>query len=184
MGWTTPEYVEILKTYLQEYVSNKKQARALVLEKTVADLKAVANQKKVQLPPDITRVCAGISLCLHTDHAFITPQSVDTWFQNNRPQKQTRRSKSNRADGRASTTWTVHKLVKELMPDAIADIIAQDYPEHVSGTKEYFGIYPKCWSKAVKALSEEKTLELQELADKQNSEGVADSVKAKPVFPF
>jgi hypothetical protein len=57
MKWSTPQYLQILDSKLPEYLSSKKDARALIVESAVVDIKAVAEKLESQLPPDIRKVC-------------------------------------------------------------------------------------------------------------------------------
>jgi hypothetical protein len=84
-------------------------------------------------------------------------------------------------DRRLMTTWTVRKVVKELMSDEIDARIKKKNSNLVAGSQGYIQLYQACWSQVEEGLSKEKRLELQNLALKWNKEGADYKVQARCV---
>jgi hypothetical protein len=79
------------------------------------------------------------------------------------------------------TTWTVRKVVKELMSDDIDAKIKRKNPNLVAGTAGYIQLYQSCWTQVEAGLSHAKKLELERLAAKWNREGTDHAVQARCV---
>lgn len=86
------------------------------------------------------------------------------------------------ADRRLMTTWTVRKVVKELMSEEIDAKIKEENPSLVAGGPGYIQLYQSCWSQVEEGLSTAKRLEFQKLATKWNREGADHKVQAKCVI--
>jgi hypothetical protein len=108
-------------------------------------------------------------------------QKVNNWFKNHRRQLAEDDDEVEGADRRLMTTWTVRKVVKELMSDEIDARIKRKNPNVVAGTAGYIQLYQSCWTQVEAGLSQAKRLELERLAAKWNREGTDHVVQARCV---
>jgi hypothetical protein len=108
-------------------------------------------------------------------------QKVSNWFKNHRRQVAEDDDEVEGADRRLKTTWTVRKVVKELMSDEIDAKIKRKNPNLVAGTAGYIQLYQLCWSEVDEGLTPAKRIELETLAAKWNREGTDHTVQARCV---
>jgi HSP90 family molecular chaperone len=87
----------------------------------------------------------------------------------------------NAQDRRFSGTWTVRKVVKEKMGEAIYEAIKQKAPEAQPGSAEYIQHYQAAWTHVTNHLSEEQRKEYELLAQEWNKNGLSVKMKAQYV---
>jgi hypothetical protein len=109
-------------------------------------------------------------------------QKISNWFKNHRRQLAEDDDVVEEGDRRLMTTWTVRKVVKELMSDEIDTRIKKRNPNLVAGSQGYIQLYQACWSEVEEGLSKAKRLELQNIAVKWNKKGADHKVQARCVL--
>jgi G:T/U-mismatch repair DNA glycosylase len=109
-------------------------------------------------------------------------QKVRNWFKNHHRQvAEDEDDEGEGADKCLMTTWTVRKVVKEMMNDEIDAKIKEEDPNVVAGSAGYIQLYQYCWSQVEKGLSDAERLKLDKLAAKWNREGTNHVVQARCV---
>jgi hypothetical protein len=106
---------------------------------------------------------------------------VNNWFKNHRRQAVEEEDGVDVGDRRLMTSWTVRKVVKEVLGDEIDARIKKKNPNCVAGTAAYIQLYQSCWSEVHKGLSAERRREFEQMALKWNKEGTDRGVQARSV---
>jgi hypothetical protein len=57
MQWTTLNFLTILNSKLEEYLSSKKDTRAAVIDAVVKEMEAISLRDNTELPPNLHKVC-------------------------------------------------------------------------------------------------------------------------------
>jgi hypothetical protein len=58
MQWTTPDFLVILNSKLEEYLSSKRDARATVVDAAAKEIEGICLQDNIQLPLNLHNVCS------------------------------------------------------------------------------------------------------------------------------
>ena len=178
--WVTKKYSPVLISFQERFKHAKPSKRVDVIKQVVKDIKAIADQDGVAIPPNIEKVQPlDDDICLPL-YLF---KKIRTWFQNNWDSKGTSRPEP-KADARLRTTWTVRKVVKEQMAAELNALVLQKDSSALPGTKGYMRHVQECLTVLVQGLSEDKEQEFTALANEWNSAGVDADKQAKSVAPI
>jgi HSP90 family molecular chaperone len=86
-------------------------------------------------------------------------------------------------DHRYAGVWTIRKVVKEKMGEAIDKAIKKKVPDAQPGSAEYIQHYQAAWRDVTNGLTEEQREEYEKLAQEWNKTGVTAEMKARyPVY--
>ena len=180
MHWTVPTYVEILHSHSNEYYSCGKGKCGSLVNSVAKEIIASSKQHRSPLPDDLPHV--HVSCVIPVMLAILTGiKIIINWF-NNHGKTTDDKEDVEDSDKCMVTTWTVCKIVKELMEDDINAIIKQQNPNCHAGTKDYIMLYQRAWTEVEKGLSEEKRREYEKLVEEWNREGTTLAVKARLVI--
>ena len=180
MQWTVPAYVEILQNHSDEYYSCGKGKRGALVNSVAKEIISSSKEHRSPLPDDLPHV--RVSCVILVMLAILTGiKKIINWFNNHRKTSADKEDVED-SDKRILTTWTVRKIVKELMEDEIDAVIKQRDPNCRAGTKDYIKLYQRAWTEVEKGLSEEKRREYENLAEEWNREGTTLAVKARLVI--
>jgi len=119
---------------------------------------------------------------------LIPCKKVLVWFQNSQQRKSGDKSKKAKKtkpalDGRSALTWTLRKVVKEKKSDEVDALVLEKDPAATRGTEGYLTHLQHCITTVIEGLTEEETMEFEDLADQWNAKGVDPDIQARWVQP-
>jgi hypothetical protein len=179
MQWTVPAYVEIMKSYSNQYYSSAKGKRGAMVNEVAKKITASSKEHRSPLPDDLPHVRASSVIVVMLAN-LTGVKKITNWFNNHRKTTSDKEDVED-SDKRVITTWTVRKIVKELMEDDIDAVIKRKNPNCRAGTKDYIMLYQAAWTQVEKGLSQDKRREYEQMAQEWNRDGTTLAVKARLV---
>ena len=86
MQWTVPAYVEILKSYADQYYSCSKGKRGALLNSVVKKIVESSKEHRSHLPDDLPHVCISCSMSCYGEE-YTAFKKITNWYNNHRASK-------------------------------------------------------------------------------------------------